>query len=861
MTENATRTCWKCQRETPADGEFCVHCRAYQKFEPTVVVPTIAKADPPPNVDAPPPPDVKAPSPRPPASSNVPPPVKSPTNPGLRQPPAPKHAGDTLVAPAVRARGGRARLACRAVDGEYTGESVVINVPAGGEGRVVVLVENDDEVIDTYDLCVVGLPGGWWSIEPNIVRLFPAAKVDRSRGDVAKQEVEVVVRPPRSSEATARRWPARIVAKSREHHDQVASETFAVDVEPFYAFETDVVPARTSGRRRGRLHVNIENTGNAPLSVSLSASDPDGTLRCAFEPNQSTLAPAARATSLLTVRPPRTIIVGRTAERPFAVVADAGADAPPQSKPVAFRHRAWLPRWVLTVVPLLVVAGVAAWLAFPRYATVPNLTGLTPFQADQLLAARGLKRGSVDTATHPNGRGLVIGQQWLAGKRLKKGSTVDISVALGPKVLRVPNVLNQLEPNAMAQMAAAGFQISDVVGGGSKPEVTRVVKQDPPPNAQRQQGTPVTLTVKAPKAGGASKGPKQGVVPAALAGLTAGAAVAALESHGLKPVTVSEISPTVASGKVIGTSAKAGSAPTNATVTLYVSAGYPDIAYSHAGTIVIASGSDGAEITRLPVVTGAQNRDPSWGPDGRWLAFRHGDDTQSQIWQADIPGLSHVTPLTEAGHLDGDPAVSPDGRVVAFVRDKSMLCFVRASANAAPGSCLDAGTTIGRPAWAPSGAALLALAAYNLQVEVEQFTTGQPSSPRASDWHKGMLVTDGLHAGRPKDIVASVALAPAGPPRIALTANWGNAVDQYTARVGPADAEGNPAGKLQGSVPGCEVAWRSDGQELAVANLSSCTTSGAEGQIFLVNPATGQSRQLSGVFGASPAFQPIPLGH
>jgi beta-lactam-binding protein with PASTA domain len=849
MSDNATRTCWKCQRETPADGEFCVHCRAYQNFEATMVVPTVAKADSPPAVDAPQP-----------SSPDVPPPVKAPTKPGLRAQPTPEHR-DTLVAPAAGARGGRARLACRAVDGEYAGQSVVIEVPAGGEGRVVVLVENDDEVVDTYDLSVVGLTGGWWSIEPSIVRLFPAAKVDRSRGDVAKQEVEIVVRPPRSSDVPAGRWPARIVARSRVHHDQVASETFAVDVGPFYAFETDVVPARARGRRRGQLRVNVANTGNAELTVALSANDPEGTLRCAFEPNQMALPPRGDATSLLTVRPPRPIIVGRNVERPFAVLADAGAVAPTQSKPVAFRHRAWLPRWVLTVVPLLLVAGLAAWLAFPRYARVPTLIGLNSFGADQALVARGLARGTIDTVTLPNGKGLVIKQDPLPGKRVRKGRKVDIEIAIGTKLLRVPNLIEQLVPAALQQLQSAGFTTGDIIGAGGKPELARVVKQDPPPNAQRQQGTPVTLTVKPPAATLTNTSVPH-TVPTALAGLTAAGAVAALKSHGLTPVTVREFNATVASGKVIRTSPKAGSAPTNGTVSLYVSAGYPDIAYDHAGTIVVARGSNGTEIARLPVVVGAQNRDPSWAPNGHWLAFRRGNDTESQIWRADIPGLKHVAPLTEPGHLDGDPAVSPDGRVVAFVQDKTKLCFVRASANAAPGSCLDAGTTIGRPAWAASGAALLALAANtnNHQVEVEQFTTGQPSSPRAHDWHPGALVTNPLHGDRPEDIVASVALAPAGPPRIALAANWGNDINQYTVRTGPADAEGNPVGKPQGSVPGCEVAWRSDGQELAVANLSSCTTSGAEGQIFLVNPATGQSRQLSGVFGAAPAFQPIPLG-
>ena len=397
MSDGATRICWRCQRETPVDREFCVHCHAYQNFEPTVVVPTVSRADPSPRVDVPPR-----------ASPDPAPPGEPPSNPEPDSHPAPEHPADTLVAPAAHARGRRARLACRPVDGEYTGDSVVIGVPAGGEGRVVVLVENNDDIVDTYDLSVVGLTGGWWSIEPSTVRLFPAAKVDRSRGDAARQEVEIVVRPPRSSEATARRWPARIVARSREHRDQAASDAFAVDVGPFHAFETEVAPTRTSGRRQGRLGVDVANTGNTPLGVGLSAKDPEGTLRCAFEPDRLTVPPGGRTTSFLTVRPPRPIVVGRAVERPFTVVADPGAAAPAQSKAVAFRHRPWIPRWVLTLVPLLLAAGLAAWLAFPRYATVPQLKGLTQSARPPAPRGPGLKLGTVTRVTLPNGKGLVI---------------------------------------------------------------------------------------------------------------------------------------------------------------------------------------------------------------------------------------------------------------------------------------------------------------------------------------------------------------------------------------------------------------------------------------------------------------------
>ena len=58
---------------------------------------------------------------------------------------------------------------------------------------------------------------------------------------------------------------------------------------------------------------------------------------------------------------------------------------------------------------------------------------------------------------------------------------------------------------------------------------------------------------------------------------------------------------------------------------------------------------------------------------------------------------------------------------------------------------------------------------------------------------------------------------------------------------------------------GCEVAWRSDGGELAVALQRSCEED-TEGPIVFLDPKTGDLRQLPSLYGAKPAFQPIPLG-
>src|SRR3954451_24386102 len=74
---------------------------------------------------------------------------------------------------------------------------------------------------------------------------------------------------------------------------------------------------------------------------------------------------------------------------------------------------------------------------------------------------------------------------------------------------------------------------------------------------------------------------------------------------------------------------------------------------------------------------GFVDRDPDYSPDGRKIAFQREGEVSDEIWVVDADGSSPPTPLTHpepgclpvGGTCDGEPAWSPDGRRIAFVRD------------------------------------------------------------------------------------------------------------------------------------------------------------------------------------------------
>jgi serine/threonine-protein kinase len=150
---------------------------------------------------------------------------------------------------------------------------------------------------------------------------------------------------------------------------------------------------------------------------------------------------------------------------------------------------------------LAALVGLAAWwLTGGRYATVPQVSGLTVATARADLHAVGLSGqvGRREQTDNTVPKGDVIRTSPGNGARVGRGSAVTLIVSAGPRMIGMPQVTGQALANAQAALRQAGL----VPGAVSKePSATIpagiVISTDPAAGTAWPQPTPVKITVSA----------------------------------------------------------------------------------------------------------------------------------------------------------------------------------------------------------------------------------------------------------------------------------------------------------------------------------------------------------------------------
>jgi beta-lactam-binding protein with PASTA domain/tRNA A-37 threonylcarbamoyl transferase component Bud32 len=166
-------------------------------------------------------------------------------------------------------------------------------------------------------------------------------------------------------------------------------------------------------------------------------------------------------------------------------------------------------------VTIIVSSGV-------RQVEVPDVEGLKLNEARELIEAEGLKVEITPIASDEFEENEVISQSPPAGTEVDVDSTVDLEVSSGPEAVLVPDVINQSQDSAVAELDRVGLVASVETQPSNDVEEGLVIAQDPDPGTEVDPGDEVVILV--------SEGPEPQPMPNVI-GQDGGEAEAMLESE------------------------------------------------------------------------------------------------------------------------------------------------------------------------------------------------------------------------------------------------------------------------------------------------------------------------------------------
>jgi beta-lactam-binding protein with PASTA domain len=176
-----------------------------------------------------------------------------------------------------------------------------------------------------------------------------------------------------------------------------------------------------------------------------------------------------------------------------------------------------------------------------------------------------------------------------------KGSVVKLTVKGQSEDVEVPNVIGKNFTDASAQLVNAGFTVRRTDIESLDKPADEVLSQSPTPPTKAKRGSEIELTV--------SRGAPTVTIPDVVNKTSADAANE-LGQLGLKTVTKSEASETVAIGNVIRTEPAAGSSiAKNETVTIIVSSGKEQVTVPNLVGKATAEATGAAEVLGFTLAT------------------------------------------------------------------------------------------------------------------------------------------------------------------------------------------------------------------------------------------------------------------
>lgn len=230
-----------------------------------------------------------------------------------------------------------------------------LEVNAGEAVELTATVHNRSQVVDQFTIALEGLAPTWYDFSVASVSLFPSDK----------DQIKVTIHPPKIAETKAGNYPFTVRAISGADPEQSTGAEASVEVRTFAGLSVDMSPTRLVGQS-GTYVITLNNQGNADVTQSFEASDPEEGLNYNFKPEEVTVPAGGSATVELVAKLKKKPKIDGEKEYPFQVVVKpSGADKfSPEAKTLngqlvyerKARPKPKIPRWLIGVLAGVAVA-------------------------------------------------------------------------------------------------------------------------------------------------------------------------------------------------------------------------------------------------------------------------------------------------------------------------------------------------------------------------------------------------------------------------------------------------------------------------------------------------------------------------
>ncbi|MDA1128143.1 MAG: hypothetical protein O2913_05525 [Chloroflexi bacterium] len=175
-----------------------------------------------------------------------------------------------------------------------------VQVAPGESTEIGITVRNDSNVVDVLSIEIEGLDPSWFRLSVAQSSLFPG---DQTSGTLT-------LTPPKTSDSVARTYPFTVKTTSQKDPTQSTVLTVNLQIQPFHSFEMSLHPQKATGAT-GAYKLNIKNTGNADLNISLEGQDPEDLCSFTFDPQRPRVTPGQEIEVAVLVVPGKRPFKGR----------------------------------------------------------------------------------------------------------------------------------------------------------------------------------------------------------------------------------------------------------------------------------------------------------------------------------------------------------------------------------------------------------------------------------------------------------------------------------------------------------------------------------------------------------------------